>query len=144
MEKYEKAAGQDKQRSLSKARLGWWNRWRLVKVFNKKCLKALKKLRNDGRVVSTRVALVVATKVYKAVDKAKMPGEVWPKARRTGKVWQPNSRWVRSWLSLQGWGPRRATKKRPKTTEEDCSAMQRYVDKLRWRPMRRPEYAEDE
>ena len=143
-EKYEEQAGRDERRKLSRARLGWWRKLRIIKEFNKKLLKGLRQLRDSGRVVSTRIAMVLAQKVYEKVDQEKGPTEAWPTARRTGTPWQPKFHWVRSWLRLRGWGQRKSTKKRVRTTEQDCASMQRYLDKLRWRLAQPPPYVKED
>ena len=86
---------------------------------------------SDGRHFKLRYALTVAKQIYGKINEQKEHLE-WPLVRRTGKTWFPTAKWVGSWFAGIGWKPRKATKKRKATSAQDCAAMQKYCDFLRY------------
>lgn len=46
--------------------------------------------------------------------------------------------WVKSWLQVRGWKPRKPTKKRGSTPAQDSALMQRWLDKLRHMAQKQP------
>lgn len=86
---------------------------------------------SDGRHFKLRYALTVAKQIYGEINEQKEHLE-WPLVRRTGKTWFPTAKWVGSWFAGIGWKPRKATKKRKATSAQDCAAMQKYCDFLRY------------
>ncbi|CAE7947454.1 unnamed protein product [Symbiodinium sp. KB8] len=138
----EKMAAKETRSKLSKQKKGWFRNNELVKKFNHRYQKTLRKTRRNARNLTTKVALAIAFRVYDRLER-KHPNMQFPVVRKTGQRWKPSGRWVRGWFLARGWKPRKATKKRGTTPAADSAAMQRFLDKLRFMLQQRPDVTDE-
>ncbi|CAJ1398175.1 unnamed protein product [Effrenium voratum] len=124
---------------LARTRRGWFRQNPLVQEFDQHLCRALKKHRKAGRPANSVTVLAMAESIYDKVDKTREGRNLqWPRNRRGGEVWRPKMTWVKSWLQVRGWKPRKPTKKRGSTPAQDSALMQRWLDKLRHMAQKQP------